>query len=308
MTVPDETTDIRALRRRRRLFELIAEKWLFACAGLSVFTTAGILYVLFGESLHFFRRVGVAEFLTGTQWAPLFHPPSFGVLPLIAGTMMIVVISGLLALPMGLAIGIYLSEYASPLQKKIVKPFLELLAGIPTIIYGYFALTFVTPILQKFIPDMQIFNGLSAGIVVGVMILPMVASLTEDALRSVPVSLRQGGYALGATSWQVSLSIVVPAALSGISSAFILALSRAFGETMAVTIAAGQTPRLTADPRESIQTMTAFIVQVSKGDTPYGTIEYYTLFAVALVLFAITFAMNVVANKIQRRFREVYDH
>jgi len=300
--------NVQGLRRRRRIFEMLVEKWLLACAALSVLTTAGILYVLFGESWNFFREVSPWEFLTGTKWAPLFQPRHFGVLPLVAGTMMIVVISGALALPMGLAIGIYLSEYASPFQRKTVKPFLEILAGIPTIVYGYFALTFVTPLLQKALPDLQIFNGLSAGIVVGVMILPMVASLTEDALRAVPTSLRQGGYALGATSWQVSLSIVVPAALSGISSAFILALSRAFGETMAVTIAAGQTPRLTLDPQQSVQTMTAFIVQISKGDTPYGTIEYYTLFAVALVLFAITFAMNVVANKIQRRFREVYDH
>ncbi len=293
---------------RRRVAEWFIERSLFLCALLSVFTTAGILYVLFGQSLNFFREVSPLEFLTGTRWTPLFRPKSFGVLPLVGGTAMIVVIAGIVALPIGLSIGIYLSEYASPLQKKIIKPFLEILAGIPTIVYGFFALTFVTPVLQKLIPETEIFNALSAGIVVGIMILPMVASLSEDALRSVPASLRQGGYALGATSWQVSLSIVVPAAISGISSAFILALSRAFGETMAVTIAAGSTPKLTLDPLESIQTMTAFIVQVSKGDTPVGTVEYYTLFAVALVLFAITFSMNIAANRIQRRYREVYDH
>ncbi len=301
-------SSINAAASKRLILEWIIERWLFLCALLSVFTTLGILYVLFGQSLNFFREVRPIEFLTGTRWAPLLQPRFFGVLPLVGGTLMIVIIAGVVALPIGLSIGIYLSEYASPLQKKIIKPFLEILAGIPTIVYGYFALTFVTPILQHLIPATEIFNALSAGIVVGIMILPMVASLSEDALRSVPSSLRQGGYALGATSWQVSLSIVVPAAISGISSAFILALSRAFGETMAVTIAAGSTPKLTMNPLESIQTMTAFIVQVSKGDTPVGTVEYYTLFAVALVLFAITFSMNIIANHIQRRYREVYDH
>lgn len=281
---------------------------LLFCAGISVVTTLGILFVLFSESFPFFRAVSVREFLTGTNWSPIIQPQSFGVLPLVAGTTLIVVIAGLLAIPMGTLVGIYLSEYARGLQRRILKPFLEILAGIPTIVYGYFALTFITPLLQKFVPGLGIYNALSAGIVVGIMILPTIASLCEDSLRAVPDSLRQGAYALGASSYKVSLSVVVPAGLSGISSAFILGLSRAFGETMAVTIAAGATPRMTLDPTESIQTMTAYIVQISKGDAPTGTVEYNTLFAVALVLFAITFAMNVIAGKIQRRYREVYDH
>ncbi|MEQ8822675.1 MAG: phosphate ABC transporter permease subunit PstC [Sumerlaeia bacterium] len=304
---PSRREGARRTTPKPRRGEKVIEWWMFFCAAISVLTTVGIVTVLLGNSLRFFDEVSVFEFLTGTRWAPLFEPRGFGVLPLIAGTAMIVVISGVIALPMGLAIGLYLSEYASPLQRKIIKPFMEILAGIPTIVYGYFALTFITPLLQKIYAPTEIFNGLSGGIVVGIMILPMVASLSEDALRAVPDTLRQGGYALGASSFHVSLTIVTPAALSGISSAFILALSRAIGETMAVTIAAGATPNLTANPFEGIQTMTAFIVQISKGDTPAGTVEYYTLFAVALLLFLITFAMNVVANRIQRRYREVYD-
>ena len=301
-----------ASRPGRSAFRLATEKgiewWLLFCAAVSVLTTVGILYVLFSNSFQFFREVSVFEFLFGTNWSPAFVPPSFGVLPLIVGTVMIVVIAGVIALPIGSAIGIYLSEYATTTQRKLIKPFLEILAGIPTIVYGYFALTFITPMIRKVIPEIEIFNGLSAGIVVGIMILPMVASLAEDALRAVPNSLRQGAYALGASSYQVSLNIVFPAALSGVSSAFILALSRAFGETMAVTIAAGGSPKMTLNPLESIQTMTAYIVGVSKGDNPVGTTGYYTLYAVALVLFLITFGMNVIANRIQRRYREVYDH
>mgnify|MGYP005853007559 CR=1 FL=1 len=294
--------------RARRRAERLVETGLFASAAVSVLLTAGIVGVLLVQSSHFFQKVGVAEFLLGRTWAPLFHPPAFGVLPLVAGTVMIVVIAGVIALPVGLGSAIFMSEYAQPWVRSVLKPVLEVLAGIPTIVYGYLALALITPRLQAIDPSVNIFNGLSAGIVVGIMILPMVSSLCEDALRAVPKGLREGAYALGAHSSQVSLSVVVPAAFSGISSAFLLALSRAIGETMAVTIAAGSTPRLTLDPRESIQTLTAYIVSISKGDTPSGTIEYYTLYAVALVLFAITMSMNVLANKIQNRFREVYDN
>lgn len=293
---------------KSRPLEWLIEKWLWVAAASSIVITFGIIFVLLSNSYFFFEKVSVWEFATGTKWTPLFEPKSYGVLPLLCGTSLIVIIAAIIALPIGVGSAIYMSEYATPLQRMIFKPFLEILAGIPTIVYGYLALTFITPMLQSIYPGFGIFNALSAGIVVGIMILPMIATLSEDALRAVPKNLREGAYGLGAQSYQVSLNIVVPAGLSGISSAFILALSRAFGETMAVTIAAGATPRLTLDPTQSIQTMTSYIVQVSKGDTPVGTVEYYTLFAVALILFLFTFSMNILANRIQRRYREAYTH
>jgi phosphate transport system permease protein len=292
--------------RRRKLREGGIGLLLLACSAVSIITTVGIVVVLLTESLGFFTEVSPLEFLTGTRWAPLFRPQSFGLLPLLAGSFQIAFGAAIIALPIGLASAIYLSEYAAPRVRRTIKPALEILAGIPTVVYGYFALTFVTPALRSFW-NVNIFNAASASIVVGIMIIPMVSSLSEDALSAVPRSLREGSYALGATKFEVATRTVVPAALSGIFASFILAISRAIGETMAVTIAAGMTPRLTLNPGESIQTMTAYIVQVSLGETPFGTIEYRTIFAVGLVLFLITLTMNILSFFILRRFREVYE-
>lgn len=286
--------------------ERIIEWLLAACALITVFTTLGIAAVLLGESVTFFREVSVIEFLTSREWTPLFAEQNFGVLPLVGGTLLVTFIAALVALPVGLASAVFIAEYAPASVRKWLKPGLELLAGVPTVVFGYFALTFVTPLLQDVIPGLQVYNALSAGIVVGIMIIPMVASLSEDALRAVPRTLANGGYALGATRMEVVTSILVPAALSGIVASFILALSRAIGETMIVTLAAGATPRLTLNPLESIQTMTAYIVQASLGDTPQGTVEYRSLFAVGLLLFLITLAMNLLANTVIRRFKEQY--
>jgi phosphate transport system permease protein len=294
-------------KKRGRWSESGIRRALFLCAALSVATTAGIILVLAEETYGFFGKVSVWDFLFGTRWTPLLEPKSFGILPLLNGTLLIVFGSALLAIPVGLASAVYLSEYATPRTRGFFKPILEILAGIPTVVYGYFALTFITPLLQSVFPGTQVFNAASASIVVGVMILPMVASLCDDALRAVPVSLREGAYALGATSFETSARVVVPGALSGIVAAFVLAISRALGETMAVALAAGATPRITLNPLESIQTMTAYIVQVSLGDTPAGTIEYQTIFAVASMLFVITLLANLAANRVMRRFREVYE-
>lgn len=279
----------------------------FSCAFVSVVTTISVIAILAVETWGFFEEVSLSEFFLGTQWTPLFEPQSYGILPLLAGTMQIVVGSSLVAVPIGVASAVYLSEYAGPRTRSVIKPVLEVLAGIPTVVYGYFALSFVTPLLQAVWPETRVFNGASGAIVVGIMILPMVASLCDDALRSVPASLREGAYSLGATSFEVTARVVIPAALSGIFAAFVLAVSRAIGETMAVTLAAGATPNLTLNPLESIQTMTAYIVQVSLGDTPTGTLAYKTLFAVGAVLFTITLILNIFANWIMRRYREVYE-
>jgi phosphate transport system permease protein len=292
---------------RRRWGEEGIRGILFLCALLSILTTLGIILVLSRETFSFLREVPLPDFLLGTHWAPLLEPRSYGVLPLLAGTALIVVGSALVAIPVGLASAIYLSEYASARVRSVVKPVLEVLAGVPTVVYGYFALTSVTPLLRKVIPATEIFNAASGAIVVGIMILPLVASLCDDALKAVPQSLRHAGYALGATRLEVATQVVVPGALSGILASFVLAASRAFGETMAVTLASGATPKLTLNPIESIQTMTAYIVQVSLGDTPAGGIEYKTIFAVGALLFAITLLMNVVANRVLRRFQEVYE-
>lgn len=286
--------------------ELAIEKALFFCALASVITTIGIVLVLIFETFSFFGEVSIIEFLTGTKWAPTFAEKHFGVLPLVNGTLMIAVGAAVIAIPLGIASAIYLSEYAGAKVRQMVKPVLEILAGIPTVVYGYFAVSFITPLLREFVPDANIFNAASASIVVGIMILPMVSSLSEDAMRSVPRSLREGAYALGSTKFEVSTKIVVPAALSGVLASFILAISRAVGETMAVTLAAGATPKMTLDFFESIQTMTAYIVQVSLGDTPYGSIEYKTIFAVGMVLFIMTLLMNVASTWIKERYREVY--
>ncbi len=294
-------------RSSRRWGEGVIAMILMACGLISVLTTVGIVVVLVTESAGFFREVPLAEFLTGTRWSPMYSEQHFGILPLLNGTLLIAAGSMLIALPVGLTSAIYLSEYASPRVRGVIKPVLEVLAGIPTVVYGYFALTFVTPLIRALFPGTGIFNAASGAIVVGIMIIPMVASLSEDALNAVPLSLREAAYGLGATKFEVSTRVVVPAALSGIVASFILAISRAIGETMAVTLAAGATPRMTLNLLESIQTMTAYIVQVSLGETPHGTLEYRTIFAVGLVLFVITLVMNLLSQRVTRRFREVYE-
>ena len=293
-------------RSRARTLERGIEWVLFLCALVSIGTTTGIIIVLATETWAFLREVPIGEFLFGTEWTPLFANARFGVLPLVAGTALVSAIAMAVALPMGLLSAIYLSEYARPGLRRVVKPILELLAGVPTVVYGYFALLFVTPLLQRFIPGLSGFNALGPGIVMGIMILPLVSSLSEDAMQGVPRGLREGSYALGASKMQTSLRVVVPAAFSGITAAFILAVSRAIGETMIVAIAAGQQPRLTANPLVPIETMTAYIVQVSLGDTPQGTIEYRTIFAVGMLLFMGTFMLNLASAWLRERYREEY--
>jgi phosphate transport system permease protein len=292
--------------------EQVIHLLLFGCAALSIVTTIAIIAVLVTGVLEFFQKVPLLDFLTGLEWYPLSGDPRYGVVPLVWDTILVAAIAGVIGLPVGLAIAIYLSEYSNPKTRKVVKPILEILAGIPTIVYGFFALTFITPvILQPIFRDLLgfnvgQFNALSAGIVVGIMIIPMVSSLSEDVLRAVPSGLREASYALGSTRLDVSLRVVVPAALSGIIAAFLLALSRAIGETMAVTLAAGMRPNLTLNVFESVQTMTAFIVNITSGDVEVGSAAEKSLYAVGLTLFLMTLAMNVVSQMILRRFREVY--
>lgn len=303
----EKNTDIIQKRiRRQRTSEKLIEKFLLFCSLISIFTTMGIIFVLIFETFGFFKVVSIKEFFTGTKWTPLFQPKHFGILPLLFGTFVTTAGASIIALPVGLGSAIYLSEYASEKVRKIIKPILEILAGIPTIVYGYFALTFVTPIIRYFVPETGIFNAVSASIVMGIMIIPMVSSLSEDAMVAVPQSIREGAYALGATRYEVALKAVVPSALSGIISSFVLAISRAIGETMIVVIAAGSTPKLTFDVFDSIQTMTAYIVQVSLGDTPHGSIEYQTIFAVGMTLFMITLAMNILAQYITNKYKRSY--
>lgn len=279
---------------------------LFAAGAVSILTTVGIIAVLVWESVGFFRRVSVEEFLTGTTWTPLFQPQHFGVLPLLTGSLLVALIAAVIAIPLGLGSAVYLSEFAPDRLRTWLKPILEILAGVPSVVYGYFALTFVTPILQVLVPGLDMFNALSAGIVVGIMVVPLIASLSEDAMNAVPNELRYGAYALGSTKFEVAARVVTPAALSGIVASFILAISRAIGETMAVVLAAGMTPNLTLDARQSIQTLTAYIVQVSLGDTPFGSIEYQSIFAVGLLLFAVTLVMNIFGLWFLKRYREEY--
>jgi phosphate transport system permease protein len=303
------TSDASVPARRRvrsRGFESAIEWTLFLCALASVGTTVGIVVVLAVETWAFLREVSLVEFMFGTEWTPLFASPRFGVMPLVAGTALVSAIAMIVAMPMGLLSAIYLSEYATPRLRRTIKPVLEVLAGVPSVVYGYFALLFVTPLLQQFVPGLAGFNALGPGIVMGIMILPLVSSLAEDAMQSVPRGLREGSYALGATKMQTSLRVVVPAAFSGITAAFILAVSRAVGETMIVAIAAGQQPRLTLDPTVPIETMTAYIVQVSLGDTPQGTLEYRTIFAVGMLLFLSTLVLNLASAWLRERYREEY--
>ena len=294
-----------------RWLEKALELFFLACASLSIFTTAGIIGVLIFETWSFFQEVSLWDFLTDTQWTPLFVRQEFGIFVLVSATLLITAIALVVALPIGLLAAIYLSEYASERVRRMVKPALEVLAGVPTVVYGYFALLFVTPLLKTILAPLGIrlsgFNALSAGLVMGVMIIPTVASLSEDAIYAVPRSLREGAYALGATRREVIVGVVLPAALSGIVAAFILAVSRAVGETMIVAIAAGQNPRLTLDPTVPVQTMTSFIVQVSLGDTPTGSLAFRTIFAVGMTLFLITLGLNVVSHYVVKRYREVYE-
>ena len=305
MTTIPVTRDL-DLRKRRRPWETVIEAVLAVCGVVSILTTIAIVFTLVDNGLAFFRDVAVLDFLTGTVWAPKGQPQEFGVLPLLAGTLLVSAIAIAVALPLGLGAATYLSEYARPRTRRVLKPMLEVLAGVPTVVYGYFALRVVTPVIRELFPAVDIFNALSAGIVMGIMIIPTIASLSEDAMRAVPESLREGAYGLGAGPARVATRVVIPAALSGIAASVILGISRAVGETMIVAIAAGSTPNLTGSPLESIQTMTGYIAQVSLGDSQAGTVDYRSIFAVGFTLFVLTLLLNLLAQRFVRRFRQVY--
>lgn len=290
----------------RKIKEGAVEGVFLLCGLSSIFITVGIVAVLAYEALGFFREVSVIDFLTGTEWTPLFADKKFGILPLVAGTLLITGIALSVALPLGLTVAIYLSEYAPHKIKEIAKPVLELLAAVPTVVYGYFALLFLTPILQKFFPEMSGFNALSPGIIMGIMIIPYISSVSEDAMKAVPMSIREGSYAMGATRLQTAIKVVIPAAFSGIAAAFIMGISRAIGETMVVAIAAGMMPNFTANPTQPVQTLTSYIVQVSLGDVPHGTLEYKTIFAVGMTLFLMTLGFNIIGFWLRSRIREAY--
>ena len=290
----------------RRFTETAIRSTLLAAGLVSILTTAGIVLVLIFETGEFLRQVSLLDFLSGTTWTPLFSPPHYGVLPLVLATAGISFIAILISVPIGLLAAIYLSEYASPKVRGALKPALEVLAGVPTVVYGYFALTFVTPLLRHILPGMGVFNALSAGIVMGIMIIPLISSLSEDALNAVPDSLRQAAYALGATKLEVTLRTIVPAALSGVTAAFILAVSRAIGETMIVAIAAGQSTTLEFNPLKPMETMTAYIARVSLGDNPQQSIEFKTIFAVGMLLFLMTFVLNLISQRVLKKYRQVY--
>ena len=291
----------------QRIKEKIIEFILRATALITILTTIGIIWVLLSESFEFFKEVSIIDFVTDTQWTPLFANKHFGILPLISGTLLTTIIAISVSLPIGLTIAIYLSEYAPKKLKKIIKPLLEILAAVPTVVYGFFALMVVTPFLQKLIPEMAGFNSLSAGIVMGIMIIPFISSLSEDALSAVPKSLREASYGVGATKLQTSFKVMVPAASSGIIVSVILAFSRAIGETMIVAIAAGQQPRLTFNPLVPVETITAYIVQVSLGDVQHDSLEYRTIFAAGITLFVFTFILNNISFWIRKKFREEYE-
>lgn len=282
------------------------ERILLLSALSTIFITGSIVFILFYEAFGFFKGVPILEFLTGKQWTPLFAQPKFGILPLVTGTLLVTGIAVVVALPVGLIVAVYLSEYAPFKIKEVVKPILELLAAVPTVVYGYFALLFLTPILQRFIHNLSGFNALSPGIIMGIMIIPYVSSVSEDAMRAVPMHIREGSYAMGATKFQTAFKVVIPSAFSGIAAAFIIGISRAIGETMVVAIAAGMMPNLTLNPIEPIQTLTAYIVGVSLGDVPHGTLEYKTIFAAGITLFLMTLFLNILGFWFRRRIREVY--
>jgi phosphate transport system permease protein len=291
---------------RKPAVEFFGEPLLFLAGASSIAITIGIVGVLVYESLAFFKHVSLWEFLTDTQWTPLFADAHYGILPLVSGTLVTTAVALLVAIPAGTVIAVYLSEYAPPRLREILKPVLELLSAVPTVVYGYFALLFVTPALQMIVPDLPAFNMLGPGIVMGIMIIPYVSSLSEDAMRSVPLAMREGSYAVGATRLQTAWKVVFPAALSGITSAYILGISRALGETMIVAVAAGLQPNLTIDPREQAATITAYIVQVSLGDLPHGSIGYQAIFAAGLTLLLITLLFNIGGHVLRKRYREVY--
>jgi len=293
------------IRRIRRLKEVLIEGALFLAAASSVFITVSIVYILIKESIPFFQHVSLKDFFTDTQWTPLFDQAHYGISPLLGGTLLTTVIALIIAIPLGTICATYMSEYLTHKKREFVKPVLELLAAIPTVVYGYFALLFVSPLLKKIYEDLPGSNALSAGIVMGIMIIPYVASLTEDAMRAVPNYLREGSYALGATKFQTSFRVVFPAALSGISSAYILGISRALGETMVVAIAAGMQPNLTLNPLEPVQTITAFIVQVSLGDAPHGSIGYQSIYTAGLTLLVFTLGLNFLSFYLKKKYREV---
>ena len=292
---------------RPRYGEKIIQVILVAAAAISVLTTFGIVIAVLVPSLEFFAEIPITDFLFGTTWTPLFANPQYGVLPLLAGTLVITVIAVAVAIPLGLGSAVYLSEYASPRARKVLKPTLEVLAGIPTVVFGFFALEFITQVVLKPIfPTIDVFNALSAGLVMGIMIIPTIASLSEDAMSAVPSGLRDGSYALGSTKRQTALRVVIPAALSGIVAAFVLGISRAIGETMIVTVAAGLQPNLTLNPLQGMQTMTSYIAAAGSGDVATGSIEYKSIFAVGLLLFVITFVMNMISIRLVRKYRQVY--
>lgn len=290
----------------RDLRERVIEFLLFLAAFSSVATTIAIIVLLVYESVEFFGKVSLKEFLTDTQWSPLFADAHYGILPLVSGTLVTTTIALLVSVPMGTIMAMYLSEFANPRLREVVKPFLELLAGVPTVVYGYFALLFVTPLLQTVLPDLPGFNMLSAGLVMGIMILPLVSSISEDAMRSVPLYIREGSYAMGATRLQTAWRVVYPSAISGIFAAYILGISRAVGETMIVAIAAGLQPNLTCNPMDEAATITAYIVQVSLGDLPHGSLEYQTIFAAGLTLVLMTLVFNIIGYFLSKRYREIY--
>jgi len=305
--VADNVISDRLSRRKtRHLRERVIEFILFSAAAFSVFVTLGIVYVLVSESVLFFRQISVWDFLTDTQWTPLFADAHYGIMVLLSGTLVSSAVALCVAIPLGTTIAIYLSEFAPFSVREIAKPLLELLSGVPTVVYGYFALLFVTPLLQFFFPSLPGFNLLSAGLVMGIMIIPYVASVSEDAMRAVPMSMREGSYAMGATRYQTAVRVVTPAALSGITAAYILGISRAVGETMILAIAAGMQPNLTWNPTEPAATITSFIVQVALGDLPHGSIGYQTIFAAGLTLMLMTLSFNVLGHMLTRRFRQVY--
>jgi len=291
---------------QRHFKERIIEFILMLAALSAVFTTFAIVAILIYESLGFFKTVSIAEFFTGTEWTPLFEDAHYGIMPLVSGTLTTSAVALAVAVPVGTIAAIYLSEFASHRAREIVKPILELLVGVPTIVFGYFALLFVTPLLQKIFPELPGFNMLSAGIVMGVMIIPYIASVAEDAMRAVPMSMREGSYAMGATRFQTAIRVVTPAAVSGIVAAYILAISRAVGETMVVAVAAGQQPNLTFDPMQGAATITAYIVQVAMGDLPHASIGYQSIFAAGMVLFVLTFLFNILGHMARKRFAERY--
>lgn len=301
------TTELGWSRRKSlKLKEFFIEALLFLAAASSIAITMGIMGILIVEALPFFSHVSLAEFLTETTWTPLFANAKYGILPLLAGTLNTTLVALIVAIPLGSIAAIYLSEFASPRAREVIKPLLELLSGVPTVVYGYFALLFVTPMLQKIMPELPGFNVLSAGLVIGVMIIPYVSSLSEDAMRSVPMYLREASHALGATRLQTSLKVVFPASLSGVTSAYILGISRAVGETMVVAIAAGNVPNFTLDPTEPASTITAFIVQVSLGDVPHGSIGYQSIYVAGLTLLVITLIFNAIGFYLKTKFRESY--